>query len=291
MGLLKAMAYESSMLGGLADHTYVDCGTGTKAWGCWGGKTNGRMLGQSQGSTLRADRIAQSNERAGIKCYLINGTCHQAANRILLPARITVSKAKGYGVSEALFGTYGRLGIWPCRAPFRQHAGVSGDLNECCEEAVRSSANEDKGTRLRSPPDRDEIKYIDEVLKMYREAETVSKHRVFSLDEATDFQIGLFNKMIEFRLREEELTRLLTNADRIRRTTEGERSELERNLAKEHMPVATFVEDFNALTIRFQNEMAEVLKPNQYSKLFDLEPGETIILADPVIISDTTNLR
>lgn len=66
----------------------VACGTLGKVWGCWGGKTGGTALRRAPGSTLRADRIAEPDERAGITCYLINGVCHQAANRILLPAGI-----------------------------------------------------------------------------------------------------------------------------------------------------------------------------------------------------------
>jgi len=291
MGILRAMAYSSSVLADLADHTYVDCGSGTKAWGCWGGKTNGKVLGQSPGSTLRADRIAQPDEKAGIKCYLTNGVCHQSANRILLPGWTTVRKARGYGVSEALFGTYGRLGYMPCRSPFHQYADVSGDLSECSEEAGRIPASEDRGIGSQFEPDRDESKYINEVLKIYREAETVTKRRVLSMVETTDFQINLFDRMVEFRLRGKVSTRLLTILDGIRRTIEKGRAGLEGDLARERMPVTEFVEDFNALTIRFQNEMAEVLKPNQYKKLFDLEPGETIILADPAIISRTTDLR
>ena len=89
MGILVAKRYPTKLFLKLADHTYVECGTGKKAWGCWGGKTGGTALRQAPGSTKRADRIAQTDEKANIKCYLINGVCHQAANRILLPAGIT----------------------------------------------------------------------------------------------------------------------------------------------------------------------------------------------------------
>jgi hypothetical protein len=99
MGALVVMRYSTKMYAGLADHTYVMCGTGRKAWSCWGGKTGGTELRRGPGSTKRANAIAQQDERAGIMCYLINGVCHQAANRILYPAGILVTGARGYGVS------------------------------------------------------------------------------------------------------------------------------------------------------------------------------------------------
>ena len=102
MGTLVVMAYPTKLFLNLADHTYVKCGTGGKAWGCWGGNTGGAQLRRADGSTSRADAIAGGNERGGIKCYLINGVCHQAANRILFPAGITVRGARGYDLLDRL---------------------------------------------------------------------------------------------------------------------------------------------------------------------------------------------
>jgi hypothetical protein len=150
MGQLVAKRYSTSRFAKLADHTYVECGTGGKGWSCWGGKTGGAELRRGVGSTKRADGIAGSDGRGGITCYLVNGVCHQAANRILLPAGITVRGARGYEVSEALFGTYGRPGgvFGLCQAPFDQHAGSTGDIPECAapyrlgEEASRCEGTE-----------------------------------------------------------------------------------------------------------------------------------------------------
>ena len=70
MGTLVTMHYPTSSFADLADHTYVKCGTGGKAWSCWGGKTGGTELRRSVGSTNQANAIAEPNERAGISCYL-----------------------------------------------------------------------------------------------------------------------------------------------------------------------------------------------------------------------------
>jgi hypothetical protein len=168
MGTLVVMHYPTSLFANLADHTYVKCGTGGKAWSCWGGKTGGDELRRANGSTKQADAIAGSDERAGITCYLINGVCHQAANRILFAAGITVKGARGYDVSEALFGTYGRprgpFGL--CRAPFNQHTDVTGDLPQCVDaSATLASKTSRKRTAARSlKVRRDEQNYIRGVL-------------------------------------------------------------------------------------------------------------------------------
>lgn len=54
--------------------------------------------------------LACEDGSAGIN-YLVSGVCHQAANRILYPARVIVSKAKGYTISSSIYGDYG-LGRW-----------------------------------------------------------------------------------------------------------------------------------------------------------------------------------
>src|SRR5262245_5474911 len=149
MGDLVAKRYPAKLFANLADHTYVECGTGGKGWACWGGKNGGTELRRATGSTKRADEIAEPDEHAGITCYLINGVCHQAANRILLPASITVRGARGYEVSEALFGTYGRPGgfLGMCKAPFDQQAGTTGDLPECTTMARQMVKRERTGKR------------------------------------------------------------------------------------------------------------------------------------------------
>ena len=47
--------------------------------------------------------------------YGLTGVCHQIANRILDPAGILVEQARGYNVSELVFGKHG-IGPWPERA-------------------------------------------------------------------------------------------------------------------------------------------------------------------------------
>lgn len=111
-----------------ADHTYVRTGDGRHAWACFGRKTAGRDLVAGVGSEKVADCIARPDEKAGI-AYLRTGVCHQAANRILYPAGVTVDRARGYAVSHILYGAFGKDAIaWMARELPRCSSGGGGSL-------------------------------------------------------------------------------------------------------------------------------------------------------------------
>jgi hypothetical protein len=50
------------------------------------------------------------------------------------------------------------------------------------------------------------------------------------------------------------------------------------------MKPSDFVKAFNKETILFQDAAAGALKAKQYKALLGLEPGDTVILADPRIV-------
>jgi hypothetical protein len=92
------------------DHTYVVSSDGLR-WGCHGRSAGGSMLRSSIGSSAIAACLARSNGLADIR-YGRSGVCHQIANRILVPAGITVQGCGGYIASVAFWGEYGK-GAWP----------------------------------------------------------------------------------------------------------------------------------------------------------------------------------
>lgn len=287
MGILVAMRYPTSLFAKAADHTYVMCSTGAKAWGCWGGKTGGTFLRQGQGSTKQADAIAEPNERAHIKCYLINGVCHQAANRILLPAGITVMGARGYGVSEALFGPYGRpLGPFgTCLSPFDQHTGVTGDLPECLGAGPRMMRKAGRATIQSDDERRREQKYIRETLKLYGHARPAMRMRkAVAGPELEGFHAELFMLKARYNLRSRLDRALAGKLRNLRISTERSRMKIEDWFSHQEMKPREFVEAFNRETIVFQEAAAGVLKADQYKALFGLNRGETVILADPRIV-------
>jgi hypothetical protein len=92
------------------DHTYVTSSCGLRWW-CWGRQSGGVRVSSGTGSSIVADCLSRQRSEAGIR-YGITGVCHQTANRILYPARITVAGAAGYNLSTFFYNEYG-LGLWP----------------------------------------------------------------------------------------------------------------------------------------------------------------------------------
>ena len=288
MGTLIAYKYPTPLFLKLADHTYVECGTGARGWSCWGGKTNGTAFHRGAGSTLQANAIAEPDERAGISCYLINGVCHQAANRILYPARILVTGARGYGVSEALFGPYGRprgfLGF--CNAPFNKHEHVSGDLPECEDDAVAMSGQE----TTTSPEDR---KYADMTANVYAETNMGPLMRADSKDpadllaEITDFQLKLFSLMMEFRLQPSPaMGTLFPEMIEHRTRVEKTRFAIEQEFSKGGVSVDEFTTAMNDQFVDFQRDSANTLSETDYQNLFGVSRDEEVWLGDPSIAAE-----
>jgi hypothetical protein len=281
VGTLVARHYPSSAFANLADHTYVACGAGGKAWACWGGESGGTVLRQATGSTRRADAIAARDERAGVRCYLVNGVCHQAANRILLAGGITARGARGYDVSEALFGTYGRPrgALGGCRAPFRRHAGVTGDLPECAAAVAAARPP------VRTASSAAERRYLRVVLAAYAKADRRLRSAA-GLDgpELEDFLVELFMHKVRFSLGARLDRSRARRLREIRASTERSRMTLEEWFARKELAARAFVAAFNAETILFQQAVAGTLNAREYRALFGLWRDETVILADPRIV-------
>ena len=289
MGVLIAKRYPTKMFADLADHTYVECGTGGKAWSCWGGKSGGTALRSGSGSTVRADQIAGTNERAGITCYLVNGVCHQAANRILIAAGITVRGARGYEVSEAMFGTYGRPGwiFGLCKAPFDQHSGTTGDLTACMGAGGLLPAAK-RLASSRSTARTGESQYLRGVLKIYGRARAPLARGLRAVakagSEIEDFHVALFMHQVDFKLASNVDRTLDRRLRRIRRSAERSRLKLDEWFGRREISATEYAHEFDNETKAFQHAAAGVLRPAQYKKLFELERSTTVTLADPRIL-------
>jgi hypothetical protein len=287
VGTLLVMRYATKLFAKAADHTYVEC-IGGKTWSCWGGRTGGVELRRGTGSTRRADAIAEPNERSGIKCYLINGVCHQAANRMLLPAGITVNGARGYPLSQALFGPYGRVWHWPCHAPFHQHPDVTGEIPPCVASATIAAPEEPL-----SPVDQLDWNYIRGALGIYERYSRLVDGAQPGLEAANvppevgphvEFQMELFAYMLDFHvgslLEGQQTERVLG----VRREFEDQRIALEERFAQGAIPESEFVTEFDRLTLEFQAAMANAMTDAQYETLFQLRKDERIVLTDPEIV-------
>ena len=99
------------------------------------------MICSGSGSVWLAHCLAGAYSRAGI-VYSVTGWCHQMANRILRPAGVDVSAARGYGLSYLFWGKYGRDAspdeTWP-------------ELHHCSELEAPSGLHEEAGLYEGSP--------------------------------------------------------------------------------------------------------------------------------------------
>lgn len=270
MGKLIAKRYRTPVMAYLADHTYVECGSG-KAWGCWGGKTDGQFLTSGTGSTERANTIAETNERAGITRYLIDGVCHQAANRILAPAGILVSDARGYRLSLFIFGTYGR-------SSFNMHADVTGDHEECAGklQTMVTNANAPAG------PPNSRMSDLDRALVRSNKA------YVARLQSASVNPLESLNRNVQRFMRDVDI---LVEGRLSRTVLAGLKDAKSKAEVRLHdMDAAMFagsgqptelVRKFDQLTDDFQDAAGNTLKNGEYEQLFNVSRDERIRLTDP----------
>lgn len=285
MGVLALLHYPTELFLKAADHTYVECNSGAVGWRCWGGKTGGALLRHAPGSTKRADDIAEPDEKAGVQCYLVNGVCHQASNRILLAAGITADGVRGYTLSTAIFGPYGRqsaaLGL--CKAPLLPHSGTTGDVPLCM---TQPSANP-----LPGPPD-------DTGSKDFQDAHYMSAVRdlyqtyfdsELSVAAGFEFQMALFRALVAHRVRRRGRRLAPHIYERVmvaREDFERNRLDAEKDLfAQGHR--LEFCAEFDALTVKFQDDLAQVLDSEEYLALLALEPAERILVSDPAVVRAT----
>ncbi|HEY7840688.1 MAG TPA: hypothetical protein VIC61_03895, partial [Gammaproteobacteria bacterium] len=221
---------------------------------------------------------------AGITCYAVNGVCHQAANRILYHAGITVLGARGYGVSESLYGTYGRTPRWllsrRCPAPFDQHPGITGDFPECLPAGIQA------GGPARDYNEREherERRYVQRVAGEYQK---LSLQRLQSRewgDELVQFMATLFEYKIEYNLGFSAKDRVFHRLMDIRRNIESAQIEIESGYAEGALSTADFYAASDRVTASMQDQVAEILDDDQYEKLFDAKRGDIITLVDPAI--------
>lgn len=268
MGTLIAKALSTAA--GLAEHTYVECSAG-KAWGCYGRKAGGTELVRGAGSTDRADRIAEPDERAGITCYGVNGVCHQAANRILLPAGVLVKKARGYRLSYAIYGEYGiALPTKKCHGLFRKHESVAGDLPACLFSGAAPPPDD-----ADEPSSGEDAAFLDLALRLNNALEESDR----GPDAQLAFQLahielcGMYwvgRRFVGFR---EAVFRIQVGFERTRQ-------ELQRRRLNDDLPPVGFLESMNVLTVNYQDAMAEALPRDVYEDLFQLDRDERVILCD-----------
>lgn len=278
MGKLIAKHYPTKLFLKAADHTYVECGTGAKSWSCWGGNSGGSSLNSGFGSTQRANAIAEPDERAGITRYLIDGVCHQAANRILLPAKILVSQARGYRLSSAIFGTYGK-------SPFDQCQDISGDLSECFSEQRKIKIPNEL-----NPNENEDLKIISANLEVYNQYAKKSYLKSSNLEGFTqnylNMQLDIFSSEVEIWCGEfisnQQIKKLIEVKYEFEYNVLNQESNLLLDDAKSPID---FIRAFNKYTNEFQSGFADILNDEEYEQLLKLDRRERLSLIDPIALN------
>jgi hypothetical protein len=277
MGKLIAKNYPTKLFLKAADHTYVECGTGAKSWSCWGGNSGGLFLNSGSGSTKRANEIAEPNERAGIKRYLIDGVCHQAANRILLPAKILVSQARGYRLSSAIFGTYGK-------SPFNQFQDISGDLSECFSEQTEKLIRDEFNSN-----ENEDLKIISANLEIYnkyaRKSYLISSNLEGFSKNYLNMQRDIFSAEVQIWGSELISDKKINELSEVKYEFEYKVLNQESSLLLDDSksPI-DFIRAFNKYTNEFQSGVADILNDEEYEQLLKLDRKERLSLIDPMAL-------
>lgn len=109
MGIGTFDAYAVPMIGApMVDHTYVVL-DGSHRFACHGRTSGGAVVATGFGNVDLGVCLSGINGEAGVQ-YGKSGVCHQTANRILLPARADVFRARGARSSMFVWGAFGRKG-------------------------------------------------------------------------------------------------------------------------------------------------------------------------------------
>jgi hypothetical protein len=126
--------------------------------------------------------------------------------------------------------------------------------------------------------------YLQGVLKLYGSAAGTLRARSVAVSDVQEFHQALFLHMAEFQLGPMLDRRLSSRLRQVQTKTEKARAKIESELRAKEMAFGEYADAFNRETIKFQEEMANAMSPEQYESLFDLKPGDTVLLADPDIV-------
>jgi len=257
-----------------ADHTYVTC-AGSKAWPCWGRSSGGTQICSGTGSSVVADCISKPWSTAKL-VYGVTGVCHQTANRILWPAGVTVRKARGYWASWLLYGTYGKgLAIW--LGTLAVCGTKSGDIPECSAGGKSKSMLSDEG----GGPDEYAKRVKDYYEGLSSEKTVKSLADADSAPRFLDILDGETQIMLEERAGSGDIEKASSAIHAVRASALDTLLTLDKSFDVKSASREDTARETNNLVNRMLQSLAESLGGDMYSRIMELEPGETINIVDP----------
>jgi hypothetical protein len=269
-----------STLFGLADHTYVTC-AGGYAWPCWGRSGGGRIISAGTGSSAQANCISWPSSTAGL-IYGVTGVCHQTANRILWPAGITVSRAKGYWASFLAYGTYGTdVAAWLIRLGVCSTS--TGEIPQCGARARGPSSEREVGEL---PPDRKDRALVRDIKALYLKNVSPQEHkRRMTVRGATDLKTvgGETRLVMQHRLGRTVKAARVKDIQTIQTELFSAKEEIGMRLHEGKIGGEELAQKMNAAVNKALKDCLKSLGRDDYTRLIELDPGESVNIVDPKI--------
>jgi hypothetical protein len=282
LAVLSGHAIAAGMppLGRYADHTYVTS-SDNRSWGCFGRSAGGASLANASGNgdSDIADCLSQQNSRAGL-VYLVTGVCHQASNRILDPASALVTAARGYQASWHLYSTYGLP--WPRNLPRHPQAEDWPLRQGRCYPPRPSGAP--------PPPSgggRDDASFLARLRPLWhrgapRKTTTPSQHQ----DDGLDLLREETRLMVHFRLGARFSKAKTEKVVEERVQLYEDRLPWAQEALKGHMDGGVFADKVNSQLNESLRRVEKEIGQSAYQALFDLAPGEFILVAERKIADE-----
>ena len=234
----------------------------------------GNQICAGKGQSWKANCLSKPYGKAMI-VYGITGVCHQTANRILRPSRKTVSDAKAYAASWALYGAYGGSSriidpIWitqkvKCRVLSLKPDPVylDGETENYFESIDAAHSNMASEIRKNRASEEELMNDLAEV-----ELRALIDSR---LDHSiVDTKIkSIVNSRVE----------LISEID----------SELKSVIDLDSFSSAA--DKTNKMLNNFLDSVSNVLSPEEYKSIFDVEPGTEIFVVNEGILKKQMNKK
>ena len=265
----------------VADHTYVVAtknGKTVKRYGCWGRDAGGRKVCDGKGDTGIAECIASKaiigDDTAGI-VYMVNGVCHQTANRILRSSKKTVSGAKAYAASWALYGAYGARTV-PARAEWAAIENPCG-IKVTDADPLYLSADPEKDTYFDA---------LERARHSVTEAVRIGTAGVVEAD--IEFQNLELGALIAERIGLDmpDLERRAGAIAGIRRDMLAEHEASMACALRNPDEMIRHADRANAMVNEFLKGAAEILNAREFEAFFDVAPHTTVAVIMPDIVNE-----
>jgi len=197
--------------------------------------------------------------------YGVTGVCHQAANRILRPAGISVAGAQGYGASVFLYGQYGRGG-WP---EWQHCVNLTGGSKGLPSQGGPAVSSDNKSIQL--------SKRIEEVYAAHPEALNPTEQE--DLEIGKQEMLALFGAHLGDAYDRKKVNQI---ADLHRRLQEA-RLYLGRELESGRISREHFLKVFNELLTLTFERCQEILGKRDFERLFGGSVDQVRNLIEPSI--------